>query len=455
VLLVAYITTMFSADIRYGLQQAKLLSETDELTGLFNMRGFAIAANRLFGQATRYGRPASVLMIDSDSLKAVNDKYGHDAGNRLLRAVANAMQAELRATDVPARYGDDEFIVLLEDLIGPQAVERAARRLGAQLAGAYIVDDRTLHTSVSMAAVIDATAYERPEDLLADVVVALAHAKTEGRGRFRLFDVTMRSSPAARVGLEADLARALERDELHLVFDPIVSLATGRLHGFEALLRWHHPARGVLQPLDFLPSAERTGAIVPIDRWVLQQACREARRWCNVPGRAPVRVTVNVSGKQLAERGFVTDVQDAVRDAGLAPGVLGVEIPVRVLTADLKSTTAILADLRRLKVQVHLDDFGTGWASLPRLPRLPLDWIKVDRSCVHRLGARRTDLDVVRSIVEQSKELGLGVIAEGVETGAQRARLMSFGCELGQGYRFAEPVSSSEVAGLLAEAARR
>ena len=400
----------------------------------------------------------AVLLVDADDFTTVNDRLGRASGDRLLVEIAERLRRCMRPGDLVARLGEDQFTVLIDDAISASAVEGAARRLGDQLVGPYTVNDATLDATVTIAAVMNESGSERPEDLLRDAVIALYRAKADGRAqggsRFRMFDITMRASPQARVGVEADLRRALGRDEFHLVFDPIVTLATGHLHAFEALLRWQHPARGVVQPLEFLPLAEQTGAIVPIGRWVLHEACRHARAWRETTGGAPVRVTVNVSGNQLNDPRFLSDVEEAMRDAGMAGRGLGLEVPESVLLEEREPTTAILKELRRLEVEVHMDHFGTRLSALGSLPRLQLDWIKVDRSCVHRIGARRTDLEIVRAIVERSKGLGFGVIAEGVETGAQRAQLMAFGCELGQGFRFADPLQAKEVALLLADRAR-
>ncbi|HVH66876.1 MAG TPA: EAL domain-containing protein [Gemmatimonadales bacterium] len=394
----------------------------------------------------------AVLFLDFDHFKVVNDSLGHMAGDRLLTEIATRLRASMRPGDLVARLGGDEFTVLLDDVVSAAAVERAARRLQSRLEGRYMIDDRPLHASASIGVVLNEAAYETPDEVLRDADIAMYQAKAAGRARVQMFDVTMRESAQARFGLEADLRRALERAEFGLVFQPIVELATGRVHACEALLRWHHPERGTMRPLQFIPLAEQLGLITPIGRWVLQEACRQARRWQDAVPDIPVRITVNVSGKQLEQPELVADVRDAVRDAGIEPRALGLEITESVLIDRDDPTKAILDELRSLDVELHMDDFGTGYASLSSLPRVSVDWIKVDRSFVHRMGGRRTDLEIVRSIVDLSKNLGLGVIAEGVETAAQRERLMAFGCELGQGFRFAGPLDPDDVPGVLAAA---
>jgi len=252
--------------------------------------------------------------------------------------------------------------------------------------------------------------------------------------------------------MEADLRDALGRNEFRLVFQPIVQLETGRVHAFEALLRWHHGKRRALLPSEFIPLAEQSGAIIPIGAWVLREACRYARTWQNaVAGASPVRVSVNLSAKQLAHPGIVEDVQAALQGAGFAPASLSLEITESVLMEDIESSISLLDRVRQLSVELHMDDFGSGYSSLSYLPRLALHAIKVERTLVHRMGARRTDLEIVRSIVDLAEHLGLAVIAEGVETASQRERLIAFGCELGQGFLFAKALDPDAAKALLAE----
>jgi EAL domain-containing protein (putative c-di-GMP-specific phosphodiesterase class I) len=288
--------------------------------------------------------------------------------------------------------------------------------------------------------------------MLRDADVAMYRAKDRGRARFQVFDVEMRNWTHARSGMEADLRDALGRNEFRLVFQPIVVLETGRVHAFEALLRWRHGKRRASLPSEFIPLAEQTGAIIPIGAWVLREACRYARTWQNAAaGSSPVRVSVNLSGKQLTHPGIVEDVQAALQGAGLAPASLSLEITESVLMEDIESSISLLDRLRQLSVELHMDDFGSGYSSLSYLPRLPLHAIKVERTFVHRMGVRRTDLEIVRSIVDLAEHLGLAVIAEGVETASQRERLIAFGCELGQGFLFAKPLDPDAAKALLAE----
>ena len=397
----------------------------------------------------------AVLFIDSDNFKAVNDSLGHAVGDRLLTEIAGRLRTCLRPGDVVARLGGDEFAVLLEEIVGLPDAEHAARRIQEALAAPMSFEGRDLVATTSIGVGLSEPGYGEPRDLLHDADLAMYHAKQQGGGRFQVFDVAMRESAQALAGMEADLRNALDRQEFRLLFHPIVELQTGRVHGFEALLRWHHAERGVILPADFLPLAERTGLILPIGAWVLQEACQSARRWRDrFPTTAPVRISVNLSARQLTHPGLVDQVRTALQGAELEPSSLALEIAESVLTENAESATAPLDQLRELGVELYLDHFGTGRSSLTSIPTFPLQAIKLDRTVVHRIGGRRLDLDVVRSIMDLARSLGLRLIAEGVETVAQRERLIAFGCELGQGHILAKPVEATAAGGLLATSQR-
>src|SRR5437762_4140976 len=425
----------------------------DALTDLPNRAYFVERVSQSLARVRRdRAYRFAVLCLDFDDFKAVNDSLGHAAGAHLLGGIAGRRRTCVRPGDVVARLGGDEFTLLLEEITGLPDAEHAARRIQDSLATPFTLEGREVLATASIGVALSEPDYGQPQDLLRDADLAMYHAKEEGRARFQVFSVAMRDSVQARFGMEADLRNALERGELRLAFQPIVELETGRVHGFEALLRWHHPKRGVILPLDFVPLAEQTGLIVSIGSWVLQEACRQARRWQETfPAAAALRISVNLSAKQLAHPRIVEDVRTALQAAGLAPRCLALEISERVLLDSVESSTTALGQLRGLNVELHMDDFGTGYTSLSSLPRFPLQGIKVDRSFVHRMGARRTDLEIVRSIVDLAGNLGLGVMAEGVETVTQRARLIAFGCRLGQGYLFAKPLEPAAAGALLAE----
>ncbi|MGH7655327.1 MAG: putative bifunctional diguanylate cyclase/phosphodiesterase [Gemmatimonadaceae bacterium] len=427
----------------------------DSLTGLPNRVFFnERVAESLARMRRDPGYRFAVLFLDFDDFKVVNDSVGHAAGDQLLQRIAARLPGCVRPGDVIARLGGDEFTVLLEEPATRESVEIAARRVHTCLAAPFQVGDRRVEVTASIGAAVADTTYERPEDLLRDADIAMYHAKRTGHGRFQVFDVVMRDWAHARFSMTTDLRRAVERGELALVFQPICDLASGRVRSFEALVRWNHPTRGLVLPDDFIPLAEQTGLIVPIGEWVLINACAHARRWqAEAPAAGPVSVSVNLSAKQIGDARIINEVRRALESTGLNPRALRLEITETVLVENGEAATSQLEALRALDVELHVDDFGTGYSWLSYLPRFPLQAIKVDRSFVRRMGTRRTDVEIVRSIIDLATTLGLQVIAEGIETPGQRERLIAFGCELGQGFLFSKPVDSSETLPLLKRAA--
>jgi diguanylate cyclase (GGDEF)-like protein/PAS domain S-box-containing protein len=429
----------------------------DALTDLPNRAYFVERMAQALARVRRDpGYRFAVLFLDCDGFKAVNDGLGHEAGDRLLTELAGRLRTCVRPGDVVARLGGDEFTLLLEEVAGLPDAEQAARRIQDALAAPFLLAGREVTATASIGVALSEPDHGQLQDLLRDADLAMYHAKQQGRARFQVFDVAMRDSAAARLDMEADLRNAVDGREFRLMFQPIVELETGHVHGLEALVRWHRPQRGLIPPPEFLPLAEETGLILPIGGWVLREACRYARRWQDAfTAGAPLRVSVNLSAKQLRHPHIADEVQTAVRDAGVEPSCLVLEIAEGVLMENVESSTALLHQLRDLGVELYMDDFGAGQASLSSLPRFPLQGIKVDRSFVHRVGGRRIDLDIVRAIVDVARNLRLGVIAEGVETVAQRERLIAFGCELGQGYLFAKPLEPAAAGTFLAKSEGR
>jgi diguanylate cyclase (GGDEF)-like protein/PAS domain S-box-containing protein len=428
------------------LATAQLLREAlrDSLTDLPNRTLFAERVEEAIRRKQRDpDYRFAVVFLDFDDFKMVNDGLGHAAGDLLLVEIAVRLQSFVRPGDVVARFGGDEFTLLLEDVGDGESVESASRRISRGLAEPFKVSGREIFVTASIGMALGDSSYERPDDLLRDADIAMYSAKAQGRSRFKLFDIAMRDSARARLGLETDLRNALERGEFRLVFQPIMALDSGRLHAFEALIRWHHQTLGVINPLQFIPLAERTGLIVPIGSWVLQEACRQAQGWRQRhPGAPPVGISVNLSGKQLDDPHITVDVKEALRSSRLDPKTLALEITESVLMENEDASVEVVERLRELRTEIHIDDFGTGYSSLSRLPRFPLQTLKIDASFVHRMGSRRTDLEIVRSIVGLARKVGFGVVAEGVETAAQHERLRELGCGFGQGFYYARPLDA-------------
>jgi diguanylate cyclase (GGDEF)-like protein/PAS domain S-box-containing protein len=392
----------------------------------------------------------AVLFVDIDRFKMVNDSLGHLAGDRVLSMVARRLEAGTRPGDMVARLGGDEFTLFLEDVGDVLDSARVAERVQRDLLEPFVVEGQEVFLTASIGIALSTTGYLRPEDLLRDADIAMYRAKGLGRARYEVFDPGMRDRAQARLGLETGLRRAIERAEFRLVYQPIVGLESGRVTGFEALVRWAHPERGLVAPAEFIGVAEETGLISQIGRWVLHEACRRAREWQVArPDVEPVTVAVNLSPRQVAHVGLMDHVASALRESGLEPACLRLEITESVLMEGLDEVAALLDRLRGLGVELHMDDFGTGYASLSYLRRFPLQALKIDRSFVRRMGSRRSDLEVVRTILALAQNLGMGVIAEGVETEAQRRRLLELGCAYGQGYLFARPLEPGEAEALV------
>jgi diguanylate cyclase (GGDEF)-like protein/PAS domain S-box-containing protein len=428
----------------------------DTLTGLPNRPAFV---NRL-GQALRRTRPrqnsreVGVLFMDLDGFKTINDSLGHQAGDRLLVTVAERLRKRLRNEDVLARFGGDEFAVLLEDTAGTSEAIRVAQRIAEDLREPFTVDDFQVSVSTSIGITLGtAQANDDPERMLRDADVAMYRAKEQGPGRYAVFDPAMQARAQERLELEAELRRALEQGEFVLYYQPEVSLHDGKMVGFEALLRWQHPERGLLKPSAFVPIAEDTDLIAPIGRWVLEEACQQAKRWEEErPLASPMTMEINLSSKQLRRQGLVRTVEEALARADLEAHTLALDMTETVLIRTSEDNTQALDALKEMGVRLGLDDFGTGYSSLSYLKRLPVDRVKVDKSFVKGLGENATDTALVRMIIDLCHTLGVEIVAEGIETSEQAVLLRDMGCDLGQGYYFARPLRGEELVERLPEA---
>jgi diguanylate cyclase (GGDEF)-like protein/PAS domain S-box-containing protein len=413
----------------------------DRLTGLAGRAGFR---DRLAEAAER--NPASrlaILFLDLDGFKEINDSLGHDAGDHLLVHVAERLRKLLPAPQVVARLGGDEFAVIVESGTTRDDAEMTAMEILAALAEPIRVDDRELHVSASIGIASAADAGDI-EQLQRDADLAMYRAKDAGGDGYRTYDPSMHDALTRRLELAADLRLAFERDELVLHYQPKVDLRTGEIAGFEALVRWRHPARGMVPPLDFIGVAEATGLIVPLGRWVLTEACRQAVAW----GR-PLRMAVNLSVRQFEDGDVAGMVAEVLAETGMPPGQLCLEMTESVLLTDTDENLARIVSLKALGVVLAMDDFGTGYSSLAYLRRFPMDVLKIDRSFVDRLGGETEDEALVRTIVRLGQRFGMHTVAEGIENETQLAILREMGCDFAQGYLLSRPLPVGDATELL------
>lgn len=397
----------------------------------------------------------AVLFLDLDRFKNINDSLGHNIGDQLLIAIARRVENCLRPMDTVARLGGDEFAILLDGLENSEAAVHIAERIQESLTQPYNLSGHEVYTSTSIGITLSTTNYEHPENLLRDADTAMYRAKENGKARYELFDTVMHARAVALLKLENDLRRAVERQEFEVYYQPIIRLETSEISGFEALLRWNHPERGFVSPTEFIPLAEETGLITEIGQWVLRKACEQMQEWqWLVPATRPLTVAVNLSSKQFKQPDIIEQIKKTLRETNCDPRSLKLEITESAVMENAEAATQMLTQLRDLGVQLSIDDFGTGYSSLSYLHRFPVTTLKIDRSFIGRMGAGDENSEIVRTIMTLAGNLGMDVVAEGVETEEQLTQLTALKCEYGQGYLFSKPVDAAAAQELLRQRAQ-
>ncbi len=433
--------------------QEHLLYSTlhDALTGLANRSLFTERLRHAMRRAARHpDNLFAVLFLDLDRFKDVNDNLGHFAGDELLRAVARRLEACIRPEDTVARLSGDEFAILLESITEASDAGKVAERIEEALAFPIDLAGAEIATSGSIGIVTSSMAHDQPEQILRSADMAMYRAKAAGRARYEMFDRAMHTDALARLQLESDLRRAVERDEFRLFYQPLVSLRSGHITGLEALVRWEHPERGLVHPADFIPVAEETGLIVPMGRWVLTEACRQMSEWHKAyPRERPLSIGVNLSAKQFSQHDLIEQISSAIQSSGISPGCLRIEITEAAIIDKGKAALSVLQSMHELGVEIYLDNFGTGYSSLSYLHGLPIDAIKIDRAFVSNMDTDEKNLRLVRTILTLAEIVGVRAEAEGISTAEQLRELRALSCEQGQGFLFSAPIAREAVSDVL------
>jgi diguanylate cyclase (GGDEF)-like protein len=396
--------------------------------------------------SSRYQRKLAVLFLDLDHFKHINDSLGHVVGDRLLQSVARRIFTCVRSSDTVSRQGGDEFVVLLWEVRHAQDAAITAAKILDALREPHLINDHELHVTGSIGIVTYPDDATDVETLMKKADVAMYHAKETGRDNYQFFQPEMNARAVERQSLEFNLRYVIERQELVLHYQPKLNLATGAIIGIEALIRWNHPQRGLIPPGQFIAIAEDCGLMVPIGRWVLHEACRQARAW-QVAGLQPLCIAVNVSPVEVRAPGFVSGIRATLKETGLEPRYLELELTEAVLMEKSRTVADVLRELKNIGVQLALDDFGTGYSSLSHLKRFPIDTLKIDQSFVRDLTT--DDAGIINAVIGMGKSLRMRVLAEGVETRQQLEVLQEHGCSEGQGYYFSRPVSAEDFGQLL------
>jgi diguanylate cyclase (GGDEF)-like protein/PAS domain S-box-containing protein len=393
----------------------------------------------------------AVLSMDIDRFKLINDSLGHNLGDKLLVAFANKLKKSMRNVDTLARFGGDEFAVLIEDIENKNFVITVAERILQTLREPFILDGNEIFTSASCGLVLNTGEYKRPEYIIRDADTAMYHAKEKGRAQFQIFDSRLHEKATHLLQIETDLRKAIDNNEFELHYQPIISLDNLSIIGFEALIRWHHPDNGLTLPEHFIPVAEETGLIVPVGKWVLNQACNDMVKWQKkIVDHTLLFMSVNISGKQFLRPNVITEIQEILQDSGLPPNQLKLEITETALMEDRDEAVRVIKRLKESGIQIVIDDFGTGYSSMSYLQQLPIDTLKIDRSFVSKINeVPDENKNIVETIINLAHQLNMNVVAEGVETAAQHSALSDMKCQLAQGFLFSKPLKKKKMEALI------
>ena len=449
--IVAIIAYVFSDNLSKAYRSSRHDAMHDSLTGLPNRALFLDRLRQCIERKDRERRLDAVLFMDLDSFKVINDSLGHKAGDELLIETARRLRHCLRSKDTAARLGGDEFTILLEEIDDPGDAVRVAQRIAESLRAPFTLGEHEVFVTTSIGIAISAAAGASPDNVMRDADVAMYAAKSEGKARYKVFNAEMYSKALRRLELENELRRAIEGGELRLHYQPKISLEDGNVVGMEALARWEHPTRGLVPPDEFIPLAEETDLIHPLGKWVLEEACARGREWQLLyPHASELVMSVNISAKQFQQPDLITDLKRTLRETGLAPHHLQLEITESVVTDDLDFATRVLRELKALDIKLAVDDFGKGYSSLTSLKRFPLDDLKIDRSFVEDLGRSSQDAAIAKLVIDLAHVVGMQAVGEGVETPEQLRQLQRMGCDVVQGYYFYRPLPTSMASALLA-----
>jgi diguanylate cyclase (GGDEF)-like protein len=452
---VAMIAYMLSNSLNRAYEETRRQALHDSLTGLPNR---ALFINRLQQSIARKAREAdisAVLYMDLDQFKVINDSLGHETGDGLLIEVSRRLRSCLRSGDTAARLGGDEFTILLDEIAGPADAVRVAERVADELRAPFRLGEHQVFVTTSVGIAINESASVSPNTLLRNADVAMYEAKKEGKARYKIFDPGMHAQALRRLEMENELRRAINHEEFRVHYQPKVSVDTGGIVGMEALVRWDHPEHGLINPNEFIPLAEETQLINPLGRWVLQEACRQAQEWRRrYPEYSDLVMSVNLSVRQFKQPNLISELSEILRETGLDPRGLQLEITESIVTDDLEYTVDLLQKLKILNVQLGLDDFGKGYSSLTTLKQFPLDDLKIDKSFVEGIGQNVQDTAIVQLMVDLAHTVGMQAVGEGVEKAEQLARLREMGCDVAQGFYLSKPLTGEQAEELLADSPR-